>query len=104
MLLLSSESRRLDRGVLGGRRPVRTLMKFSTVTWTENKHDLPYEFKTYMIWGLSTYANLTFQKKSLSLKIFCIPDFELFGDEVIAIDENGDEVQDIKECNNHGKD
>ncbi len=32
MLLRSSDRSRFDLGVLGGRRPVRTLMKFSTVT------------------------------------------------------------------------
>lgn len=32
MLLLSSDKRRLERGVLGGRRPVNTRIKFSTVT------------------------------------------------------------------------
>lgn len=33
MLLLSSESSRLERGVLGGSLPVRTRRKFSTVTY-----------------------------------------------------------------------
>lgn len=47
MLLRSSERRRLERGVLGGSRPVKTLRKFSTVTFNQQKADSTAQSESY---------------------------------------------------------